>query len=145
MERNRPPDALEAPAGHDLGIATEGPKHRRTETPNPRTFGRNTDRGETPTGLVIPVNMHGLSVFRCLGFNREWSDTMAETSAEPDLFDRVWAALAARSHCDGLGGAECTRVRQEWEDAGRPQRIASYIRWRANIGPMPENDKGETW
>jgi hypothetical protein len=50
-------------------------------------------------------------------------------------FDLTWRALAERSVCDGFGGMQYQRVRQEWLEAGRPRSIGGFIRTRANIGP----------
>jgi hypothetical protein len=55
------------------------------------------------------------------------------------LHDHFWAAyeqLSASGWCDGAGGAEYDRVREEWEKAGRPEDVDAFIRRRANVGPF---------
>lgn len=54
-----------------------------------------------------------------------------------DEFDREWKRLEKHGHCDGFGGGEYTRVRAEWEAAGRPTEVTieAFIRRSANWVP----------
>lgn len=59
---------------------------------------------------------------------------MTDNKESTDVFDRVWCELAEEGSCDGFGGAEYRRVKDEFEQ----EFIADFIRQRANIGP--DND-----
>jgi hypothetical protein len=48
------------------------------------------------------------------------------------IFRIVYGALARKGYCDLPGGAEYRRVAAEWDRAGRPWRIARFIRSHAN-------------
>ena len=50
-------------------------------------------------------------------------------------FLEAYERLAEDGKCDDPGGMECQRVFGEWELAGRPSDIDSFIRIRANWIP----------
>lgn len=49
-----------------------------------------------------------------------------------DVFDEVWLSLSEEDAVDALGGMEWRRVKQEWQDAGRPRPSARWMVRRAN-------------
>ncbi len=56
-------------------------------------------------------------------------------------FDTVWDRLEQVGACDGRGGAEYERVRAEWTAEGTYRGdLESFIRWRANVGPVDEHE-----
>lgn len=57
-------------------------------------------------------------------------------------FVDAWHECEARGQCDGLGGAEFTRVCREWFAAGAPPDVHEFIRRRANM--MPWDDTAAT-
>jgi hypothetical protein len=50
-------------------------------------------------------------------------------------FDEIHEALASVGVCDGTGGCEYTRVKQQWLDAGRPSNVAAFIEHYSNLLP----------
>jgi hypothetical protein len=47
-------------------------------------------------------------------------------------FDRLYEEMSEEGKCDSSGGAEYTRVREEWIESGYRLPISSFIYWRAN-------------
>lgn len=62
-----------------------------------------------------------------------------ELADELDRFDETWCAAEELGHCDSFGGMQYCRIRREWLAAGCPGDVDlhSFIRLRANLGPMP--------
>lgn len=55
----------------------------------------------------------------------------------------VWRRLACEGACDGVGGSQYLRVRDEWENAGRPADIDSFIRRRAGVNTAEERRQNQ--
>lgn len=58
----------------------------------------------------------------------------SQEALDGDTFDVIWQQMASEGHCDTLGHAEYTRVRSEWDKAGRPA-IGLFIQRQANVVP----------
>jgi hypothetical protein len=52
------------------------------------------------------------------------------------MFKTAWKRMEMFGYCDAWGGCECRRVYREWLKAGKPRLVATFIRHRANIGPL---------
>lgn len=50
-------------------------------------------------------------------------------------FDAIWDGLAVKGKCDQRGGAEYTRIFDEWWKMNRPGPITQFILARANLMP----------
>ena len=53
-------------------------------------------------------------------------------------FDCVWDRLSEKGACDTRGGMEYRRVWDEYLEAECPDEVETFIRRRANIGPVPD-------
>lgn len=52
-----------------------------------------------------------------------------------ERFMKAYRQLSEEGVCDGPGGAEGTRVLNEWRRLGRPHNVEEFIRIRANVLP----------
>ena len=59
------------------------------------------------------------------------------------VFYAAYERLSRRGLCDSPGGAECSRVLREWNEAGQPtHHLEEFIKRRANILPHANNEEG---
>jgi hypothetical protein len=51
------------------------------------------------------------------------------------FFDEAWVRLSKEGKCDAAGTREYLRIREEWNQAGRPYNVWGFIEERANQPP----------
>lgn len=73
--------------------------------------------------------------------NGEWICTKCSLIVVPDEFYLTYDKLSEDGYCDDAGGCEYNRVREEWEEAGKPtgQDMIDFIQGGANAGPNQED------
>jgi hypothetical protein len=69
------------------------------------------------------------------GIEHQHEEILMDVRTDEDRFHLAYERLASEGHCDSAGGMEYKRVRRQWEEAGRPEDIDSFIKAKANELP----------
>jgi len=57
------------------------------------------------------------------------------------IFRCVWQSMESTGEADAIDGHEYRRIYRAWVAAGKPPRIAVFIRRCANIGPVAPGEE----